>query len=135
MSQIKRFIVRHNWNNDMEVSLEADFSILTYERANEINSFWAGDEDRVHRQNNHLQEAVVRLFGQRMINEMLAEGGADFNAKNEEAGAIWSRQLRSREGWGEEEGSALYGWCGIRVVAAEVKGASYDDLELKEVIA
>lgn len=133
MNLIKRFIVRHNWNTEMEVSLEADFSILTYERANEINSFWGGDEDRVHAQNNHLQETVVRLFGQRLINEMLAEGGARFNINNAEAGAIWSKQLRSREGWGEEEGSPLYGWCGIRVVAADVQTACYEDLVLKEV--
>lgn len=138
MSLIKRYKVAHTWNEGMEVELEVHFQILTPERAKEINDFWSCAEDRVLEQNNSFQEAVIRLFGSTAINIMLSEGGASFSGPNSEAAQIWSKQIRELEGWGaegpENEAASLapYGWCGIRIVSAEVETASFDQCSLEE---
>ncbi|MNP86236.1 hypothetical protein D3C76_1863480 [compost metagenome] len=45
-----------------------------------------------------------------------------------------SKDLRGEEGWGGEgDASGTFGWCGIRVVSADVELPSFDDLELDEV--
>lgn len=131
MSNIKRYIAEHDWNSNCSVSLEVDHDILTHERAREINSFWSSDDYR-EAEAKGVVPAVIRLFGQRMMNQMLAEGGADFTAHNSEAGRIWSQQLRNEEGWGGEENDSPFGWCGIRVVAADVATVDFDDVEVRE---
>lgn len=139
MSQIERYKVEHTWNDSCEVTLEVDRSILTHERAKLINDFW-GDAARRARIAKSEVFAVIQLFGQRMINMMLAEGGADFGPSAGVTGAIWSKQLRAEEGWGGENDPAfstpneiLYGWCGIRVISADVETPSFDDLSLKAI--
>lgn len=137
-TNIKRFTVKDTWK-DYEVTLEVDLDRLTSERAELINSFWSGDKYRLRQENGDVVKAVIRLAGQTLINTMLCQGGANFyehtkGAFNDNPGVIWSRDdLHNEEGWGgpvEEDG---FGWCGIRVVAAEVSMPSYDEVTLSEV--
>ncbi|MBX7277974.1 DUF2528 family protein [Pseudomonas sp. ERGC3:05] len=133
---IKRYLVKDTWK-DYEVTLEVNHDLLTYEVASQINGFWSNSESRIDSEND-VAKAVIRLFGQTMINMMLSEGGANFSitAKNrltgEHPGPFWTQDLHNEEGWGGVEPTP-YGWCGIRVVAAYVDAPSFDDVELVEV--
>lgn len=127
MSKVKHYRVSHNWNDSCEVTIAADLDILTVERAVEINNFWSEADHRMAATKGDAQKAVIRLFGQRAINTIASEGGADF-ASRSEAGAIWTDQLLSAEGWGG------YEWCGLRVTKAEVSSTDFDDLIVVEVV-
>lgn len=138
MPDIKRYKVQHHWNADCEVTLEVDHEILTRERAKEINDFWGDAEYRFRHAKSDVF-AVITLFGQRLIHMMMAEGGSEFGLGHE-AADIWSKQLRAEEGWGGEPDPAfssvseiLHGWCGIRVVAANVEIPSFSDFMLKAI--
>lgn len=132
MPDIRTYKVEHDWNSNCEVTLEVNHEILTPERALEINDFWEGAERRARKAHSNVF-AVITLFGQHLINQILAEGGSSFG-KGAEAGPIWSAQLRAEEGWGGEDSDKQpYGWCGIRVIAADVETVSFDDLRLKAV--
>lgn len=138
MANIKRYKVKHDWNDSMEVTLEVDFDTLTPEVAREINEFWGDDDCRLSQANGNVQLAVVRLFGLRMMYLMLETGGANFNetAKGLDGAntaAYWSEKLRNEEGWGAEKEGTRFGWCGIRLVAAEVAGPDFDDLLVQEI--
>lgn len=139
MSNLKRYTVKESWK-DYTVTLEADLSILTPERAELINTFWSDHKSRVHDENGDVVRAVIRLAGSTLIRIMLAEGGASFTEKTKGAildmnpGPIWTEDLHNEEGWGGVEPGQPFGWCGIRCVAADVDTPSYDDLELKELL-
>lgn len=137
-ANIKRFKVKDAWK-DYEVTLEVNLDRLTPERAEMINSFWSDDKYRLRHENGDVVKAVIRLAGQTLINAMLAQGGTEFYERTkggfyDDPGAIWSKDdLHNEEGWGgsvEEDG---FGWCGIRVIAAEVSMPGYDDCALAEV--
>lgn len=133
---IKRFKVKNTWK-DYEVTLEVDLNRLTAEKANLINDFWSSAKDRVDLEHGDVVKAVVRMFGQVMINMMLAEGGSSFSGKPrdhfDDAGPIWSEDLHNEEGWGGTVKGDGYGWCGIRVIGADVDALGFDDVELEEV--
>lgn len=137
MSNIKRYKVCHSWNDGMEVELEVNHDILTPERAAMINKFWSNHDEREAEAGGEVP-AVIRLFGGCAINAMLAEGGIEIHAHEEERQRVWSEDLRNEEGWGgEHDGTApatpsLFGWCGIRVLSASVEAADFYSLELKE---
>lgn len=137
-ANIKRFKVKDTWK-DYEVLLEVNLDRLTPKRAEMINSFWGGEKYRLRHENGDVVKAVIRLAGQTLINAMLSEGGTEFyehtkGVFGDDPGAIWSKDdLHNEEGWGgpvEEDG---FGWCGIRVVAAEVSTPDYGDMALAEV--
>lgn len=130
---IKRYRVIDDWH-DHEVYLEVDHSILTPERAQEINEFWGGDDDRLDSENGDHVRAVIRLAGSRFVQMALSEGGTSFSTAKTcaEASQIWSRQFRAEEGWGGEDDTP-YGWCGIRIITASVEVPGFDDFELEEV--
>lgn len=129
---IKKYKVSHTWNEGCEISLEVDLDILTRERAKEINEFWSNHEERVDAEKNCFIGAVIRLFGVHAMNLMLSQGGCSFG-ENNEAGPVWSKEARAEEGWGEEDKDSIYGWCGIRIIGADVETVSYDEVELKEI--
>lgn len=138
-ANIKRFKVKDTWK-DYEVTLEVNLDRLTPERAEMINSFWSGDDYRLREEKGDTVRAVIRLAGQRLINAMLSQGGSEFSESTKGAlfgdnpGPIWTQDdLHNEEGWGgtvEEDG---FGWCGIRVVAAEVFVPGFDDVALSEI--
>jgi hypothetical protein len=137
-SNIKRYKVKETWK-DYEVTLEVNHAVLTVERAAMINEFWSDQDGRMNAEDGDVVKAVIRLFGQRAINAMLAEGGADFtiNFKHvmtgEHPGPYWTADLHGNEGWGGSIPGDPYGWCGIRLIAADVEAVAFDTVELVEV--
>ncbi|MNL66901.1 hypothetical protein D3C87_1914350 [compost metagenome] len=66
---------------------------------------------------------------------MLEDGGADFSVNSNSYPARMStRTLHCREGWGGQIEGDEFGWCGIRVVTADVQVPNFEDLALAEVV-
>ncbi len=135
-NSIKRYVVKDEWK-EYSVTLEVNHTRLTPETATMINNFWGGSEDRLEGSGD-VVKAIIRLFGLRMIHMMLSQGGAIFSLDyksplfDEHPGKFWSADLQNEEGWGEA-GNDPYGYCGIRVVAADVDTPDFEDLVLTEV--
>lgn len=133
-TNIKRYKVKDTWK-DYEVTLEVNLERLTAERAGLINSFWTGAEDRQDEEDGDIIRTVIRLAGQEVICEMLEDGGADFSSDCNSYPARSSNwALQTKEGWGGKIEGDEFGWCGIRVVAADVQVPSFEDLALAEVV-
>ncbi|MEH6564597.1 MAG: DUF2528 family protein [Halopseudomonas sp.] len=132
-SCIKRYKVSETFG-EFEVRLEVDHNILTPARAKEINEFWGSPEDRIAAEKGDEVKAVIRLAGSRAAAMILCDGwgGASFGTGKPEAGEIWSKQFRAQEGWGGEEDTP-FGWCGIRIIGADVEMPGFDEFELREV--
>lgn len=128
---IKRFKVKDTWK-DYEVTLDVDLNRLTAERAQQINHFWMSAEDRLDEENEDVVRAVIRMAGHEVICQMLSDGGADFEPGNTRLCDIVSKELHEREGWGGEVPWDNFGWCGIRVVAADVQLPTFEDVTLSE---
>lgn len=132
---IKRFKVKDTWK-DYEVTLEVNLDRLTPERAELINSFWTSAEDRLAEEDDDVVRTVIRLAGLEVICEMLEDGGADFSSDSNSYPArssTWA--LQNKEGWGGKIVGDEFGWCGIRVVAADVQLPGFEDVALSEVAA
>jgi len=127
MANLQKFTLSDDWK-DWSITLEVDLDILTTERATEINEFWSGDDDRLDDADGDVIRAVVRLAAARLVFAMLRVAGA--TVTSEDQAAIWTKQdLHDEEGWGGSEEGNPFGWCGIRLVTADV---SVDlDLEFK----
>lgn len=135
MATIKRYTVKHPWH-EHEVTLEVDHSILTPTLAKEHVEFWAGAEEFRDAENGDDVRATIRLFGSNIMAMMLRDGGAVFNDKTKNmlgrtVSQYWTDQQHYEEGWGGSDGSP-FGRCGIRVIAADVTGIGFDDVELDE---
>ncbi|SMD00812.1 DUF2528 family protein [Pseudomonas sp. URIL14HWK12:I5] len=128
---IKKFKVKDTWK-DYEVTLEVDLNRLTTSRAALINSFWTGAEDRVDEEGEDVVRAVIRMAGHELICAMLENHGARFTDKQKFPGERFSKELHVSEGWGGEVPWDNFGWCGIRVVAADVQQPSFEELALTE---
>lgn len=134
---IKRYLVKETWK-EYEVTLEVNHDVLTEETAALINGFWSNARDRLSAEDGDVVRTVIRLFGQTMIYRMLSEGGASFSIATkhpmtgDNPGPFWTEDLHNEEGWGGTE-PGPYGFCGIRVIAADVDAPGYDDVELVEV--
>lgn len=128
MANLKRFTLEDAWR-DWEVVLEVDLDQLTVERATEINEFWSGDDDRLDDADGDVVRAVIKLAAERFIYALLEYGGLIVCDGEQSAG--WTKSdLHEQEGWGGTEGGQPFGWCGIRLVSADVQvGLS---LEFKE---
>lgn len=132
-TNLKRYKVKDTWK-DYEVTLEVNLERLTEERAGLINTFWTGAEDRQDEENGDVIRTVIRLAGLEVICEMLEYGGADFSSKDNSYPArssTWA--LQNKEGWGGKIEGDEFGWCGIRVVAADVQVPNFEDVALAEV--
>lgn len=127
MANLQKFTLGDSWK-DWQLTLEVDLDILTEERATEINEFWSGDDDRLRDADGDVIRAVIKLAAERLVFALLrVSGGIVFG---DEQAAIWTKQdLHDEEGWGGSEEGNPFGWCGIRLVTADV---SVDlDLEFK----
>lgn len=136
MSNLKRYKVTHDWH-DHTVTLEVDTEKLTAEKATLINEFWGDDDHRLDSEDDDPVRAVIRLFGQSIIAEALRNGGADFSESSKgifggNPGTQYSEEQQDEEGWGGKDETG-FGWCGIRVIAADVQGVGYDDVTLKPI--
>ncbi|MNJ30257.1 hypothetical protein D3C77_248530 [compost metagenome] len=132
---IKTYTVKDTWKG-YEVTLEVNHSVLTEERAALINEFWTSHEDRVEHLNGDVVKAVIQMFGQNAICLYLNENGASFGDSEKWLINKCSKDLRAEEGWGGEsnDGNDLFGWCGIRIVGADVTMPEYEEMELWEVL-
>lgn len=119
MSQnIKRYMLRDTWL-DWAVILEVNHDQLTEERATLINQFWSGDDYRLDNAEGDVVKAVIKLAASTLVTAFLRIGGGNV-AEGNEAAALWTRDdLHNHEGWGGQEDN-VYGWCGIRLVSADV---------------
>lgn len=137
-SGIKRYKVKNTWK-EYSVTLEVNHEILVEERATMINTFWSGHARRLSNEQGDVVKSVIRYFGSTMIRTMLAEGGADFGVNYKcpvtggHPGRYWSEDLQKEEGWGGNDNATPYGWCGIRVIAADVEAPTFDDVELEAI--
>ena len=135
---IKRYMVKEVWK-DYEVTLEVNHARLTPEVATMLNNFWSDSKSRLNTENGDPVRAAIRLFGQSMIYMMLSEGGSTFSVDTgkpsylDNPGPIWTKDLHDEEGWGGSIEGDPYGWCGIRVIAADVEAPGFYDVELAEV--
>jgi hypothetical protein len=132
---IIQYKVKEVWK-DYEVTLEVNHALLTVEVATLINQFWSEDHWRLAAENGDVVRTVIRLFGSTMIQMMLSEGGAQFShttRAGDHPGPYWTADLHNEEGWGGTQGGTPYGFCGIRVIAADVQALSFDDVELEAV--
>lgn len=132
-ANIKRFKVKDTWK-DYEVTLEVDLARLTVERADAINAFWTGAEDRVDEEDGDVVRAVIRMAGHEVMCELLEDRGGHFTTTCHSFPAEASTEtLHSQEGWGGEVDGDKFGWCGIRVIAADVQLPSFEEVALAEV--
>lgn len=129
---IKRFKVKDTWK-DFEVVLEVDLNRLTAERAQQINSFWTSAEDRLDEEDGDVVRAVIRLAGHEVMCDLLEDRGADFGDADGWNCEQTTRKLHESEGWGGIGDGDGFGWCGIRVVGAEVEFPGYEDVAVSEV--
>lgn len=128
---IKRYKVKAPWK-DYEVTLEVDLNRLTAERAQLINRFWTGAEDRLDEENEDVVRTVIRLAGHEVICALLEDRGADFSDGDQFICKQVSNELHNSEGWGGEVPWDDFGWCGIRVVAADVQMPTFEEVALSE---
>lgn len=134
-TNIKRFKIKDTWK-DYEVTLEVNLDRLNAERAQLINSFWTGADDRLDEENGNVVHAVIRLAGHELICQMLNDGGASFSQGDDK----WlvnrvSKELHDEEGWGGDGDGDGFGWCGIRVIAADVSMPCFEELTLSEILS
>lgn len=136
-TNIKRFKVSESWK-DYEVLLEVNLDVLTPDRAAMINNYLSDEQTRLMDEGGDVIRVAIRLAGSTMIRIMLEQGGAGFtptfkNMFGDNPGASWTHDLHSTEGFGGcEADEQPYGWCGIRVIGAEVDVPGYYDVELTE---
>ncbi|EPV8688061.1 DUF2528 family protein [Pseudomonas aeruginosa] len=133
-ANIKRFKVKDAWK-DFEVVLEVDLDRLTTERAQQINSFWTSAEDRLDEEDGDVVRTVIRLAGLEVMCEILEDRGADFGDADRWYCEKTTRKLHDSEGWGGRVEGDGFGWCGIRVVGAEVDLPCFEDVAVAEVSA
>ena len=137
-TNIKRFKVSESWE-DYEVLLEVNLDVLTPDRAAMINSYLSDDQTRLRDEDGDVIRVAIRLAGSTMIRIMLEQGGAGFtptfkNMFGDNPGASWTHDLHSTEGFGGcEADERPYGWCGIRVIGADVDVPGYYEVELTEI--
>lgn len=119
MANLKRFTLKDDWK-DWKIVLEVDLEQLTSERATEINEFWSGDDDRLDDADGNVVHAVIKLAAELLVYALLERGGAV--VRDGEQSKIWTLDyLHDQEGWGGAEEGDLFGWCGIRLVSADVQ--------------
>lgn len=129
-TNIKKFKVGDEFR-DMTVTLEVDTAKLDVERATLINEFWGDADRRLSSENGDVVRAVVRYFGLQAILIMLEYGGISFGAANRLGSAYWSEKVYELEGWGGAD-ETPYGFCGIRVIGADVDAPDFNTVELEE---
>lgn len=127
MGNLKPFVLSSE-SGEYLLVLEVDLAKLTAERATQINTFWSDHGHRLDAEDGDVVRAVVRLYASRMIALMLAAGGMQFDAIQEPICAgRWTELMHIEEGWGGEDDTP-HGWCGIRVLVAEVVVPGFDEV-------
>lgn len=135
---LKRYRVAESWK-DYQVTLEVDLDVLTQERAAMINQYFSDDKTRLMEESGDVIRVAIRLAGSTMIRIMLEQGGAEFTPAFKhvlgiDPGPSWTHDLHSAEGFGGcEADEQPFGWCGIRVIGADVDIPSFFEVDLTEI--
>lgn len=123
MSQpnIKQHTLKDTWK-EWEVVLEVDHDQLNEERATLINEFWSGSERRLDKADCDVVMAVIKLAAETLIYAFLRAGGVILLQSNVEGASYWTRDdLHGQEGWGGADDGEPFGFCGIRLISADVQ--------------
>lgn len=120
MANLKKFTLRDSWK-DWSITLEVDLDILTEERATEINEFWSDADYRLGEEDGDVVRAVIRMAARRFVFAFLEIGGAVVCGGTEYTSSWTKTELHDQEGWGGSEEGNPFGWCGIRLVEADVQ--------------
>ncbi|MGH8385513.1 MAG: DUF2528 family protein [Pseudomonas sp.] len=137
-ANLKRYRVAESWK-DYEVTLEVNLDVLTQERAAMINQYLSDDKTRLMEESDDVVRVAVRLAGSTMIRIMLEQGGTSFTPASktifgDNPGTSWTHDLHSAEGFGGcEADERPYGWCGIRVIGADVDVPGFFEVDLTEI--
>lgn len=137
-ANLKRYRVAESWK-DYEVTFEVNLDVLTQERAAMINRFFSDDKTRLMEESDDVVRVAIRLAGSTMIRVMLEQGGTSFtpafkNIFGDNPGISWTHDLHSAEGFGGcEVDEQPYGWCGIRVIGADVDVPGFFEVDLTEI--
>jgi hypothetical protein len=119
-SNIRQYALKDSWR-DWEIVLEVDHSKLNEERAAEINQFWSGDSRRLDEVDGDVVKAAIKLAAETLVTALLKVGGGRVNKSNIDGAGYWTRDdLHNEEGWGGTDDTP-FGWCGIRLVSADVE--------------
>lgn len=118
MANLKRYTLEDAWK-DCDVTVEVDHEILTEERAAEINSFWSGDEERLRDEDGDVVRAVIKYAARMWIYDLLEAGGVYVSDGGQSR--YWTEYRHNMEGWGGVVEGSDFGWCGIRLVKADVE--------------
>lgn len=120
MANLKKFTLSDSWK-DWQLTLEVDLDILTEERATEINQFWTSAEDRLGDADDDVIRVVIKMAAERFVFAFLEIGGAFVDSDAGYANSWTKTELHNQEGWGGSEEGNPFGWCGIRLVEADVQ--------------
>ncbi|WP_371356141.1 DUF2528 family protein [Pseudomonas chlororaphis] len=128
MANLKQYTLKDAWK-DWDITLEVNHDQLTVERATLINEYWSDSKWRLSEANQDVVMAVIKMAARQLVFAFLEIGGGTCNTT--EAAGYWTRDnLHNQEGWGGTEGNEPFGWCGIRLVSADIEVDL--DLEFQE---
>lgn len=118
MADLKKYTMNDTWK-EWSIIVEVDHDILTSERATLINSFWTSSEDRLSDADGDVVRAVIKLAAEGWVYDLLEAGGMRVNDGRQSL--IWTEDRHNREGWGGSVQGSAFGWCGIRLVSADIE--------------
>ncbi|WP_025129702.1 DUF2528 family protein [Pseudomonas sp. PH1b] len=119
MANLKKYTLVDSWK-EWSITLEVDHDILTKERATEINGFWSDAEYRISDEDDDVVMAVIKMAAKHLTYAFLEIGGGV--CVDDESAGYWTRDnLQNEEGWGGTVKGSAFGWCGIRLVSADVE--------------
>lgn len=127
MANIKTYTLKDTWK-EWSITVEVDHDILTSERAAMINSFWTSAEDRLSDADGNVVRAVIKLAAEGWVYDLLEAGG--MRVEDGRQSRIWTEDRQNKEGWGGTVQDSDFGWCGIRLVGADIEVDL--DLEFQE---
>lgn len=137
-ANLKRYRVAESWK-DYQVTLEVNLDVLTLERAAMINQYFSDDKTRLMEESDDVIRVAIRLAGSTMIRIMLEQGGASFtpafkNVFGDNPGTSWTHDLHTAEGFGGcEADEQPYGWCGMRIIGADVDVPGFFEVDMTEI--
>lgn len=118
MANLKKYTLKDTWK-EWEVTLEVDHDILNEERATAINSFWTSADDRLSDADDDVVRAVIKLAAEGWVYDLLEAGG--MRVEDGQQSRIWTEDRHNKEGWGGTLQGSVFGWCGIRLVSADIE--------------
>ncbi|HGB5308497.1 TPA: DUF2528 family protein [Salmonella enterica subsp. enterica serovar Poona] len=125
MSDVKRYEITWNAHEDAPVlTVEIDHSICTDKLLHQINNFFINAVERYGESGCDITATVLKMLAATCFTEQTGPTGG-WNAE----GLIGLFDNGTMEGWPPMDGSE-----GIKILACDVPGVNYDDMEVEEVL-